>query len=119
VLVVDMAGPLFFADAAPFRESVLTMVEESRPRAVVIDLGSATFMDMDGAEILGTLSRELGRKDVRLALARVDGDERGLLERAGTIEEVGASNVYETVRHAVAELEMRLGTQPPMAVAPQ
>ncbi len=119
VLVVDMAGPLFFADAAPFRESVLTLVEEARPRAVVIDLGSATFMDMDGAEILGTLSRELGRKGVRLALARVDVEELGLLERAGTIEDVGASNVYETVRHAVADLETSLRVQPPIQAATQ
>lgn len=112
VLVIDMAGPLFFADAAPFRESVLALVDETRPRAVVIDLESATFMDMDGAEILGTLSRELERKDIRLALARVDGEELGLLERAGTIAEIGAGHVYATIRHAVADLETRLAPPP-------
>ena len=108
VLVVDMAGPLFFADAAPFRESVLAMIEEHKPRAVVVDLGSATFMDMDGAEILSKMNEELGRKDIKLALARVDHEERALLQRAGVVEEIGADNIFETVRHAVGSLESQL-----------
>lgn len=119
VLVVDMAGPLFFADAAPFRESVLSLVEESQPRAVVVDLGPATFMDMDGAEILGALGRELGRKDIRLALARVDGEELELLKRAGTLREIGPNNVYQTVRHAVADLEAKPAPMPPTPPAPR
>ena len=107
ILVAEIAGPLFFADAAPFRESVLEMVEEQKPRAVVIDLGSATFMDMDGAEIISKLGEELGRKNIRVALARVGAEEMALLERTGTIDLLGANSVHETVRSAVAEMEIR------------
>ena len=65
VVVAEISGPLFFADAAPFRESVLEMVADQSPKAVVIDLGSATLIDMDGAEILTKLSEELGEKGHR------------------------------------------------------
>lgn len=112
VLVVDMAGPLFFGDAAPFRESVLTLVEEFRPRALVIDLGSATFMDMDGVEILSKLHEELERKQIKLVLARVPDSRIELLEKAGAIKEIGAENLYQTVRHAVASMESWLSPEP-------
>ena len=69
VVVAEISGPLFFADAAPFRESVLEMIADQSPKAVVIDLGSATLIDMDGAEILTKLSEELGKKGIEVVLA--------------------------------------------------
>jgi high affinity sulfate transporter 1 len=113
IVVADIAGPLFFADAAPFRESILALVDEHKPRAIVIDLDSATFMDMDGAEVLSKLSEELGRRNVRVALSRVGYEERLLLEKAGTVKEIGEENFYETTRHAVADLENSLAINPP------
>jgi high affinity sulfate transporter 1 len=111
VVVVSIAGPLFFADAAPFRESVLKLVVERKPRAVVIDLGSATFMDMDGAETLSKLHEELERKDIQVALARVPESELDLLGKVGAIEQIGEDNLYASVRHAVSALEKRLSSE--------
>lgn len=105
VLVVEIAGPLFFADAAPFRQTVLELAADQPPHAVVIDLGSATQMDMDGAEVLAKLHEELGRKSIKVVLARVREQERDLLRKIGTEAEVGAENFHLTVRAAVAAVQ--------------
>jgi len=118
IVVADIAGPLFFADAAPFRESVLALVAEDKPRAVVIDLGAATFIDMDGAEILSKLHEELARKGIRLALARVPEGELELLHKAGVVAEIGPDSLFETVRHAVNALQAQLAGEPPAAASP-
>jgi SulP family sulfate permease len=105
VVVAEIAGPLFFADAAPFRESVLEMIADQSPKAVVIDLGSATLIDMDGAEILTKLYEELGKKGIEVVLARVPGSQVDLLTRSGTVDAIGRENLYETVRDAVSAVQ--------------
>ncbi len=114
IVVADISGPLFFADSNPFREAVLKMVAEDSPQAVVIDLGSATEMDMDGAEILSKLHAELERKKIKVVLARVPHRHLELLSKSGTLKEIGESNLYATVRDAVAAVEC-----PPAPAAPQ
>jgi high affinity sulfate transporter 1 len=105
VVVAEIAGPLFFADAAPFHEAVLELVAEAAPRAVVIDLGSATQMDMDGAEVLLKLHAELERKGIALALARVHVIQRVLLDKVGVTQAIGTECLFITVRDAVTAME--------------
>ena len=105
VVVAEISGPLFFADAAPFRDSVLGMIADQSPKAVVIDLGSATLIDMDGAEILTKLYEELGKKGIEVVLARVPDSQVDLLTRSGTVDAIGRENLYETVRDAVSAVQ--------------
>jgi high affinity sulfate transporter 1 len=102
VLVAEIAGPLFFADAAPFRQAVLNMVAEQGPHAVVIDLGSASQMDMDGAEVLTKLHEELERRSIEVVVARAPNSARPLLRKVGTEAAIGKENFFITVRDAVA-----------------
>ncbi len=104
VVVAELAGPLFFADAAPFRESVLNMVGD-QAHALVVDLGATNLIDMDGAEVLTRLHEELARKNIQVALARVADQELALLDKMGTIKAVGRDNIYMTVRDAVAAMQ--------------
>lgn len=100
VLVAELAGPLFFADAEHFRSSLLDMIAEHSPHTVIVDLGPAAYIDLDGADIVSKLATELSSRGTRLLLARVDEDRIGLLERAGTLDVVGT--VYPSVRAAVS-----------------
>lgn len=104
VVVAELAGPLFFADAAPFRESVLDMVDD-KTHAVIVDLGSTNLVDMDGAEVLVKLHEELERKNVKVVLARVADNELDILGKTGTIAAIGKENIYVTVRAAVAAMQ--------------
>ena len=102
VLVVGVNGPLFFADAAPFRTGLLQLADESGASTVVVDLESTPAIDLDGADTLTKVQGQLAESGVRLMLTHADSIELDLLRRAGTLEAAGEENVFETVRAAVA-----------------
>jgi sulfate permease, SulP family len=101
IVVVAIHGPLFFADADNFRKSVLEMVENYQPYAVVIDLGTVMMLDMDGDKILAKLARELHKKKIQLLLVRVGRSKHELMSKTGTLEKIGPGHIHETIRAAV------------------
>ena len=101
ILVVEIHGPLFFADANNFRTAVLAYVRQDQPHTVIIDLDAATTMDMDGVEILRKIHEELGRQNIETYLARVDQEDIELFRRLGAQEKMIEDNIFKSVRAAV------------------
>jgi anti-anti-sigma regulatory factor len=89
----------------------MDLVEKNRPHSVVIDLGAVNMMDMDGDKILAKLSRELRKKKVQVLLVRVGRHNLELLQKTGTLEEIGSHNIYDTARAAVANAKKEPGKQ--------
>jgi SulP family sulfate permease len=115
VLVIEMDGPLFFADAAPFRSRLLDLVSDYDATTVVLDLEATADIDLDGADMLTKVHGQLADRGVRLMLTHADAVELDMLERAGTMEAIGQENVFETVRAAVTAATSDLSpTHPPM-----
>jgi MFS superfamily sulfate permease-like transporter len=102
VLVVALNGPLFFADVAPFRSHLLDLVSANDVTTVVIDLAATPEIDLDGADMLTKVHGQLADRGVRILLAHADAVELDLLRRAGTMDVIGETNFFETVRAAVA-----------------
>ncbi len=102
IVVAEISGNLFFADARPFRDAVRRMVGTAKAHTLVIDLGASRLVDLDGADVLTKLARELRAAGVRVVLARVDDPELDLLRLAGTLDALGQDAVFPTVRAAVA-----------------
>ena len=65
VLVVKLNGPLFFADAAPFRSHLLDLVSATDATTVVVDLEATPEIDLDGADILTKVHGQLADRGVR------------------------------------------------------
>lgn len=114
VLVAEIEGPLFYADAAEFQSAILDMALQDPRRGVVIDLGPATTIDIDGADALTKVHRRLSGKGMGIALARVERGQLGLLRTAGTLDEIGEDKLFPTVRAAVAALGGTLGRPQPV-----
>jgi sulfate permease, SulP family len=108
IVVAGIHGPLFFADADNFRKSVMDLVKENQPQAVVIDLSAVIMMDMDGDKILSKLTKELHRKGIQVLLVNVGTENLKLMRKTGTLEEIGEENIYRTVRAAVADAQKTL-----------
>ncbi len=89
VLVVELNGPLFFADAAPFRAHLLELVSANRATTVVIDLEATPEIDLDGADMLTKVHGQMADRGVRILLAHADAVEFDMLRRAGTIDATG------------------------------
>ncbi len=86
VLTLRLDGPLFFADAQRFKESVYDMINRaSEPlEAIALDADSISLTDTDGADALIDLATALhDQRSLRLAVARVQPPVWQLWERAG------------------------------------
>ena len=107
VLTVRLDGPLFFADAQHFKETVYDMIETAsdRPEAMVLDADSISLTDTDGADALIDLANELHDKQgLEVAVARVQPPVWELWERAGVTTVLFDGRCFETVHAAVDAL---------------
>jgi high affinity sulfate transporter 1 len=120
VVVLRFAGPLFFANIQLLRNQVRRGLA-SRPdaRAVVLDLGVVSDVDLTAANGIQQLRDRLARDDISLFVARPIGlvrDELRLLGLASLLETPGVTT--RTVDEAVvAALASSAGTDAPPPVA--
>jgi SulP family sulfate permease len=117
ILVVGIHGPLFFADADNFRTSVSQLVQATHPHSVVVDFSAVATMDMDGVRKLLQLAQELRSRNVKVLLVNVGKEHIELMRRTGALDELGADNIYRTVRSAVASAQATVET-PARALQP-
>ena len=108
VLTLRLDGPLFFADAERFKESVYDMIETAPepPEAIVLDADSISLTDTDGADALIDLATELhDKRSLRFAVARVQPPVWQLWERAGLATVLFDGRCFDTVHAAVHALD--------------
>ena len=119
LLVFRYDSPLFFANAEDFRLRVLDAVREQQAdghevRTVLLNCEANVDADSTAVEALESLVRELQRRGISVALARVHVELAELLHRAGIMDLIGADNVYPTLPTAVAGHESNHnGSEPP------
>jgi MFS superfamily sulfate permease-like transporter len=104
VIVVRLAAPLFFANAAVFADAVKRAVNAAPEASVdhlVIDMEAVTDVDVTGAESFETLQTWLDARGIALGFSRVRPDARVRLIELGLL---GDHAVYDTNRAAIAAL---------------
>lgn len=97
-------APLFFANAALFREQVLdlaTRADDEPVNWVVVAAGSITEIDATADQMLLELHEELSVLGITLAFAELRGVVRDSLERSGTHDVIGPDRFFPTVGRAV------------------
>ena len=103
VLVLRLDGPLFFANADRFRESINEALTASDPRpgAVVVDMEAVSYTDTDGADVLGELAEQMADHGVWFGVARAEGAIRDRWTRAGAMDSIGLDHYFADVDTAV------------------
>jgi high affinity sulfate transporter 1 len=106
VLVVLFATPLWFANAAHFREEVEHALAEAGPatRVLVLDTIGMSDLDYTGARALGQLLDRCEREHIVFAIARAGDHVRRSLERSGLMQRIGLDRCFPTVGAAVTAL---------------
>ena len=96
LLMVRPENGLFFANAAGFRETIMAeMTSSVEPvKAVLLDLGATTDLDVPSADMLAELGEELHSHNVRFMLMRVIAPVRQMLEAAGAMEKFSSQDVF-------------------------
>ena len=77
---------------------------------IVIDMGTASFTDTEGADMIETVTEEMGREGIQIHLAHVHSQVLNFLKEVGTDEVVGIDNIHEDVFDAVRAIQERKGS---------
>ncbi|MDN3027818.1 sulfate permease [Streptomyces sp. S.PB5] len=104
LLVYRYDSPLFFANAQDFRRRALAALDEQSEavRWFVLNTEAIVEVDITALDAVDDLRRELGRRGIVLALARVKQDLLDDLEAYGLTESVGRELIFPTLPTAVA-----------------
>lgn len=95
-------APLFFANAAYFRERVRALARAEGTRWIVVAAEPITDVDTTAAEILRELNEELEADGVELAFAECKDPVRDRLRRYGLEDAIGPDRFFPTIGVAVA-----------------
>ena len=101
ISIVRFEAELFFANVGSLRDAVLAEIEEASPSAIVIDAEAVSDVDTTAADELAKLDVELGKREVRLAFARLTNEARLAISAAGLDL---SDRVYVRVADAVQAL---------------
>jgi high affinity sulfate transporter 1 len=103
LIVVRFQGTLYFATASALRERLRELVVGADPpvKDVVIDMVAVSFIDTEGADMIETVTEEMGRDRIQIHLAHVHNNVRAFLKEAGTEEVIGEKNIHDDVFDAV------------------
>jgi MFS superfamily sulfate permease-like transporter len=106
LLMVRPENGLFFANAAGFREAIMAeMTSSAEPvKAVLLDLGATTDLDVPSADMLAELGEELHSRNVRFMLMRAIAPVRQMLEHAGAMEKIRPEDVFLGPTEAILAL---------------
>ncbi len=96
--VYDIDRPLFFGDAQRFAEMVLAA---PGGRAIILNMGTSTTMDVTAALCFDDLVRELRRRDIPVGLVGLTPAVQDLLSRLGVIGRIGRTHLFSTPEEAV------------------
>ncbi len=107
LLVFRYDAPLCFANAPDFRARALAAVDEqpTRVRWFLLNAEAIVELDTTAVEVLEQFARDLARRNVVFAMARVKQDLRAQLVRGKLLEAIDEERFYPTLPVAVAAFE--------------
>ena len=128
-LMVRPNVPLTFVNADVAKDHIIDLVRAlpARPRAVVMDIGATSDLDVATTDMLSALHADLGDSAIELRLAQVRGSVRDRMRRTGLMTIIGEDHIYLSDEAAVAAplppLEARVeaptGRRPPPPTRPR
>jgi sulfate permease, SulP family len=106
VIVFQFGAELFYANAERFAETIRTLLERapSDVQWLVLDAGAITNVDYSAARTLRTVHADLGKRGVALLVVHAQESLRESLEHHGLLADIGAANVHDTLREALATI---------------
>ena len=108
LLVLRLEAPLFYANASPVCEAIKQLAgsAEPKPRAVILDFGPNSELDITSSDDLGELARTLRSAGIDLALAEVREPVIESARRTGLLATLGEDHIYLTIDQAVHALRV-------------
>jgi SulP family sulfate permease len=115
LVVYRYDSPLFFANAEDFRRRALAVVDQHEGPVAwfVLNTEANVEVDITGLDAVEALRRELERRGIVFALARVKQDLMVFLEAFGLAASIGEEHIFPTLPTAVAAYNQWRKQHPP------
>jgi high affinity sulfate transporter 1 len=107
IAVIRFEGDLYFATANALRERIRELVVDVDPpvKDIVIDMVAVSVTDIEGADMIRTVTEEMGRDGIQIHLAQVHKSVFDFLKEDGIGEVLGPEYVHEDVFAAVEAIK--------------
>jgi sulfate permease, SulP family len=103
--VVGQQAPLSFLNAPGFRTEVMQVVNDEKPKLLVLEASGMVEIDFTAAQVLIELFRECNDDGVTVALARLESVRaQEAFERFAVYEALPRDHVFHSVDEAVRRL---------------
>jgi SulP family sulfate permease len=105
LLIVRFDAPLYFGNAAFFKERLLRLLDRETRHLGMLVLDASAMPDMDstGAKAMSDVLNYVQERRLRFALSGATGPVRDLLKRHGLMEAIGRDNQFLYIQDAVAD----------------
>jgi len=112
IAVIRFEGDLYFATASALRERIRELVVDADPpvKDIVIDMVAVSVTDIEGADMIVTVTEEMGRDGIQIHLAQVHKSVLDFLKKDGVGEVLGPEFVHEDIFAAVESIKQSAGS---------
>jgi high affinity sulfate transporter 1 len=113
IMILRPEAGLVYFNVDNVSESILERVlaADPRPQLVVLDLSAAPRVDLQSADALAALAKELSAAGVRIHVVEALATVRDMLRAEGVDQLVGGVNRFSTVADAVEEYQATVTTR--------
>jgi sulfate permease, SulP family len=115
LIILRFDGPLFFANANALRDKVRSATLDHDPpvKAILIDMEGVDYIDLEGADMLGEISKDMKDIGIDLHIARLKQAVMSMLERDGVDQIIGRDRIHSKVFEAVEILTANMTSNAP------
>ncbi len=105
IVIIRFDGPLFFATAGSLRARVRELTTDVVPpvRAVILDMESVNIIDLEGADSLEEVAKELSELQIELHLSRTKTAIKAILVKDGILDTIPDHRFHSSVDTAVKD----------------
>jgi len=101
LLIVRTEGALTFASAPNLRESGWALINQAKPRVLLLDCSAIPFIEYTALKLLIDFEEKLRENDITLWLAAINPRVLDMLKRCGLFVELGRERTFFNLQQAV------------------
>ena len=108
LLILRLDSPLYFFNANVARKGIVDLVTAGKDfRAVILDIGATTDLDLASVDVLRQLVDSLRDNKIVMLFAHVRGPVRDRMRITGLSHDIGDDNIFLSIEGAVREYRRR------------
>ena len=107
LVILRLDAPLYFFNANVARTQILAQIDDTPPRAILLDLGASADLDIGTSDMLRDLNSDLRQANIDLLFAQVRGSVRRRMRLTGLFDHIGEDHIFLSVATAVSNFEQQ------------